>query len=103
RRRHTRSDRDWSSDVCSSDLWNNRTQQLGARGILERLQAAAERVDEAQPRGVVGFRAPYLVLADVIGDVDEDLVRPGPDIGNGQIGRASCRERGEGAGGDVGV
>src|SRR5206468_7394115 len=21
RRRHTRSDRDWSSDVCSSDLW----------------------------------------------------------------------------------
>src|SRR5206468_8257621 len=22
RRRHTRSDRDWSSDVCSSDLWN---------------------------------------------------------------------------------
>src|SRR2546421_2509253 len=23
RRRHTRSDRDWSSDVCSSDLLNN--------------------------------------------------------------------------------
>src|SRR2546421_666622 len=23
RRRHTRSDRDWSSDVCSSDLMNN--------------------------------------------------------------------------------
>src|SRR5206468_6630702 len=23
RRRHTRSDRDWSSDVCSSDLWKD--------------------------------------------------------------------------------
>ncbi len=61
---------------------NEGPEKLGARGILERLQAAAERVHEAQPRGVVGFRAPYLVLADVIGDVDEDLVRPGPDIGN---------------------
>src|SRR5271163_2578913 len=27
RRRHTRSDRDWSSDVCSSDLWTGRRQR----------------------------------------------------------------------------
>src|SRR5699024_11631143 len=27
RRRHTRSKRDWSSDVCSSDLWTYMTQQ----------------------------------------------------------------------------
>src|SRR5699024_11612233 len=27
RRRHTRSKRDWSSDVCSSDLWKNRMEE----------------------------------------------------------------------------
>src|SRR2546421_5948905 len=32
RRRHTRSDRDWSSDVCSSDLWAL-TPQERPRGI----------------------------------------------------------------------
>src|SRR2546421_1137405 len=30
RRRHTRSDRDWSSDVCSSDLYN---EMLSAAGL----------------------------------------------------------------------
>src|SRR5690606_14328476 len=29
RRRHTRFSRDWSSDVCSSDLWNLATWKLG--------------------------------------------------------------------------
>src|SRR5690606_39684964 len=29
RRRHTRFSRDWSSDVCSSDLWNLATWNLG--------------------------------------------------------------------------
>src|SRR5699024_11983765 len=28
RRRHTRSKRDWSSDVCSSDLYQNEMEQL---------------------------------------------------------------------------
>src|SRR5438067_4268013 len=28
RRRHTRSKRDWSSDVCSSDLWNGRSLRM---------------------------------------------------------------------------
>src|SRR5207249_6796086 len=27
RRRHTRSKRDWSSDVCSSDLWSHRPER----------------------------------------------------------------------------
>src|SRR5206468_6861914 len=34
RRRHTRSDRDWSSDVCSSDLWNSFS--LGHNNLQER-------------------------------------------------------------------
>ncbi len=63
---------------------NERPEKLGARGIIEGLQAASERVHQAQPRGVVGFRAFYFIFADIVGDVDEDLVRFGPDIGNGR-------------------
>src|SRR6266496_6002173 len=32
RRRHTRSLRDWSSDVCSSDLWQQVTVEVSGRG-----------------------------------------------------------------------
>src|SRR5438105_15434289 len=35
RRRHTRSTRDWSSDVCSSDLW-----QLAPRAMYNLMQEA---------------------------------------------------------------
>src|SRR6478672_12488799 len=35
RRRHTRSDRDWSSDVCSSDLRRDRP-RAGRAGALDR-------------------------------------------------------------------
>src|SRR5688572_33461495 len=34
RRRHTRFDCDWSSDVCSSDLWNIEMMQLTNRSKL---------------------------------------------------------------------
>src|SRR2546421_371161 len=40
RRRHTRSDRDWSSDVCSSDLpCQFRTSPMTRRGSLERYES----------------------------------------------------------------
>src|SRR5699024_11289302 len=35
RRRHTRSKRDWSSDVCSSDLGLFRQRKRWARGMIE--------------------------------------------------------------------
>src|SRR2546429_8344077 len=42
RRRHTRCSRDWSSDVCSSDLWNqNHSATSGTR--LERSSKRANR------------------------------------------------------------
>src|SRR5206468_9541003 len=41
RRRHTRSDRDWSSDVCSSDLYKPR--DLAGRG-LDQCQAEIARL-----------------------------------------------------------
>src|SRR3989440_161576 len=36
RRRHTRSDRDWSSDVCSSDLEHGRDRRFSPRRALSR-------------------------------------------------------------------
>src|SRR5690606_39812409 len=90
RRRHTRFSRDWSSDVCSSDL---------------------ERIDErrktCRPVLAVAAEEPHAAPFDA-GDqpitVELDLVQP-PVAGRGrpgagrelriEIGRASCRERGE--------
>src|SRR5207249_9161529 len=41
RRRHTRSKRDWSSDVCSSDLWSHRwTQRVFTNTRLDFSRAA---------------------------------------------------------------
>src|SRR2546421_7308776 len=42
RRRHTRSDRDWSSDVCSSDLLDGQV-LIHIRGQPPRLNRAARR------------------------------------------------------------
>src|SRR2546422_7663706 len=57
RRRHTRCSRDWSSDVCSSDLRRNR----GLAGLLLRLRAiglALRATPSAPPRWL---RAIFLV------------------------------------------
>src|SRR5207249_9379665 len=83
RRRHTRSKRDWSSDVCSSDLcWrlcgaNDQALCVG-RGRLDgpHLQVRRRHVAQLSVRG--GRRAP---------DTRPEMVR--------EIGRASCREREE--------
>src|SRR5206468_8297346 len=55
--RHTRSDRDWSSDVCSSDLVM-RAERVGADTLLARI---VRLVGEAQRT-----RAPIQRLADVV-------------------------------------
>src|SRR5699024_11834109 len=67
RRRHTRSKRDWSSDVCSSDL----------------LRLAAERPEAVR----VQLRAEWFTCL-----VHNEVAAV--DVGRAcQIGRASCRER----------
>src|SRR5206468_11832334 len=66
RRRHTSSDRDWSSDVCSSDLAEDRWPALGQAGLRLLLEV---------PDGPVWVAGDPTRLAQV------------------QIGRASCRER----------
>src|SRR5690606_41141833 len=77
RRRHTRFSRDWSSDVCSSDL---AAPHLPARGALGACAAdlahdRARRRVRAAPGRPAGVPAARL-----------------------QIGRASCRERVESVG-----
>src|SRR5690606_39420264 len=91
RRRHTRFSRDWSSDVCSSDL-----------SICRRL---SEPVRHALVLCVCGI--PANILPSRVTELMSAL-RPfargrmvrlaSPQLGN-KIGRASCRERGEGSGG----
>src|SRR5688500_19505059 len=81
RRRHTRLQGDWSSDVCSSDLAlgeldiaAERTIRIDCSGIealdLSAVWLLQRKIEEAQARGA---------RVEIVGRV--------------QIGRASCRER----------
>src|SRR5699024_12055339 len=85
RRRHTRSKRDWSSDVCSSDL---QAQLLPALRAHEGVPALAHGVGvTGHSAGGGGGEVPVTALA----------LHAAPEIG-----RASCRERVESAGEDEG-
>src|SRR5437867_7033507 len=97
RRRHTRSYGDWSSDVCSSDLGAPggrprllRAHLVPARGREARAQPPAGAVQPlVQPAPRDAARAALSGGAARRGEAD-----PLHDRGD-QIGRASCRERGE--------
>src|SRR2546429_7337939 len=80
RRRHTRCSRDWSSDVCSSDL-------LFSGGNLNLAKLAI-------PVLVLGIVAQAVLVVQFVGDLVESSFEFG-DAANFQheIGRASCRER----------
>src|SRR2546430_11150248 len=81
RRRHTRFDCDWSSDVCSSDLGRGNERQLaGIKGIglafeLWKL-AGSDHTFVLDEKWCENLGVPVLARMDVH-----------------QIGRASCRER----------
>src|SRR5437867_12270345 len=78
RRRHTRSYGDWSSDVCSSDLYRRRDgPSRHSADALERLGDAADRDTRVERLLVRRSRA-----------VADELAYTAVEIG-----RASCRER----------
>src|SRR5256886_9352383 len=82
RRRHTRFDCDWSSDVCSSDLQEG--DSIG--GELGRF------VDE-NPKPDVNDLHARITWGD--GSIDQATLSADPNGGfDVKIGRASCRERG---------
>src|SRR2546429_6213838 len=86
RRRHTRCSRDWSSDVCSSDLWLSESgatirvaqDLLGQSDMETTLRVYTHSVPDSKRRAIANVAA--LLFPSVPPE--------------GKIGRASCRERG---------
>src|SRR5205807_7005913 len=90
RRRHTRLQGDWSSDVCSSDL------------ALEQLESAAMDV-RARPLVVMVSGFALAAAALIAGRLLPQEMRLPAQTGTLEIGRASCRERVEISVGDVSI
>src|SRR5258707_5267869 len=90
RRPHTRYWRDWSSDVCSSDLGvENRAGAVRAGELFE-LNLTGFRVDLdlCNLNAQCGFGAGFKILVKAV-----TLDRRFRHARNVKIGRASCRER----------
>src|SRR5699024_11660420 len=83
RRRHTRSKRDWSSDVCSSDL-----SSLGTLPVTIETLTENQGVEE----GVASFTASLGANMGMNGCAGIYPALMAVTIAN-KIGRASCRER----------
>src|SRR5690606_40791143 len=90
--------RDWSSDVCSSDLpWNSRmlTQRLMRAGMevveipqnMKHLSPAMKMIETLMKRGMMTHE-PHPVARWCWGNVVVAV-----DGNENKIGRASCRER----------
>src|SRR5690606_39812352 len=90
RRRHTRFSRDWSSDVCSSDL-ETASDRVGIGTLTARL--AKEKIVIIGLGGTGSYILDFVAKTPVreirLIDADEFLQHNAF-----QIGRASCRERG---------
>src|SRR3546814_14618769 len=92
---------DWSSDVCSSDLWNRyvAVTQMGGEGVFSDPRVGSH-LDPGTP-GLASDWRPGMVVAngkqDKVSDVlaalqayQLSIPAPPPPA---EIGRASCRER----------
>src|SRR5256886_6986958 len=82
RRRHTRFDCDWSSDVCSSDLDRPQLVRDVTAGVIVGIVALPLAIAFAIASGVTPDRG--LWTAIIAGFIISAF---------GEIGRASCRER----------
>src|SRR5206468_8356155 len=113
RRRHTRSDRDWSSDVCSSDLavvapegafearpalyWSAYNQAYMKKPHIERYLthdiyiSPLEMVGDEPDQGAVWFSKGE---TRQVGAAKYTFIDFDRQMGDVEIGRASCRERG---------
>src|SRR2546430_13082314 len=80
RRRHTRFDCDWSSDVCSSDLSH-----------VDSASSTRKRRFGGSQLGWIGLRSVPITLA--LGNWSAKSIAHIPFGIGKEIGRASCRER----------
>src|SRR5690606_40358819 len=87
RRRHTRFSRDWSSDVCSSDLGQD---TYACSAIVDHLAVVAPDVLQRAARyaGLVGRPG-----SPRWREIQALAARHPQAFGEFEIGRASCRER----------
>src|SRR5699024_11801568 len=90
RRRHTRSKRDWSSDVCSSDLLEG---VLMGRYLLRRLWQSALTLVLSSIVIFIGARAMPGDPARARAGEDADPETIAAIRADLEIGRAPCRER----------
>src|SRR2546429_1661399 len=82
RRRHTRCSRDWSSDVCSSDL------------TASRPPFSPEQVTGEYAKLCKAYHVTQVVGDHYAGEFPRELFRNvGIEYRPAEIGRASCRER----------
>src|SRR5699024_11974526 len=91
RRRHTRSKRDWSSDVCSSDL-NGAGKTTASYTVLPEILECREFVNADE---IAKGLSPFNPSSVAIEAGRLMLKRIGELLSAGEIGRASCRGRGE--------
>src|SRR5690606_40793203 len=91
RRRHTRFSRDWSSDVCSSDLEEGEAvaADLGDAAAYRRLDVTSEDDWIAAIADAEETFGPVTTLINNAGILDFAPIHK-----QDKIGRASCRERG---------
>src|SRR5690625_7990992 len=94
RRRHTRWPRDWSSDVCSSDLIRSLRRKpqiiIGTPGrLLDHINRKTIRLDSVQT--VVLDEADEMLDMGFLDDIQAILEQVPTE--RHKIGRASCRER----------
>src|SRR5690606_39504960 len=98
RRRHTRFSRDWSSDVCSSDLARAGCSERFRRTVIPERSEKAKTLIRQDSHCVRNDKSE--LSRGSLGRVD---VAQRTDQTAGKIGRASCRERVESSVGDVSV
>src|SRR5689334_24260263 len=89
RRRHTRWNCDWSSDVCSSDLVAALGRELSATGLAAALDGGSARTILAWSERA---RAQAFRVLPVHADLPPASAADLAELRQ-QIGRASCRER----------
>src|SRR5690606_40244245 len=93
--RHTRFSRDWSSDVCSSDLgmelhvWLNPYRAFHTTGGA----VTAESMVKRMPSEIVKLRNGAYWFDPANPKTQEHVSNVVKDIVKRKIGRASCRER----------